>query len=327
MTEETRIRELLNRRAEDTITPAEDVELAGYISMSSNRGAIERVLTEIWEAQAADLDEREYPIANVREITKRTLFERWPVMSVAASLLSVVVAGAALYYYITGSSANNQVSVQRRTETSAAQRALVLPDGSTVLLKAGSRLVYPETFNDSATRTVSLDGEGYFDIQHDASKPFIVTTGKVQTHVLGTAFVIRAYEEDPQITVTVSRGKVRVTNEQQVIGTLVQDQQITFNKELRIAAKQAIKGDSTFAWTRQEIFFDDITFEQASVQLSERFGIKVRFADDRTARCRFTATFIEGESFNKILDVICAFNHAAFTQTGPDEFLIEGPGC
>lgn len=67
-----------------------------------------------------------------------------------------------------------------------------LPDGSTVLLNEGSELSYSTSFGKQA-REVTLTGEGYFDVQHNLSKPFKVLTGNVTTTVLGTAFNIKAY--------------------------------------------------------------------------------------------------------------------------------------
>ena len=55
-------------------------------------------------------------------------------------------------------------------------RYLVLPDGSTIVLKAGSTLDSSAQFN-GPTREVSLNGEAYFDIARDESKPFIIRTG------------------------------------------------------------------------------------------------------------------------------------------------------
>ena len=67
------------------------------------------------------------------------------------------------------------------------KKQVVLADGSKIRVNSGSELKYPKVFN-SKKREVYLSGEAYFDIQHDASKPFIIHTGKVVTTVLGTAF-------------------------------------------------------------------------------------------------------------------------------------------
>jgi len=247
------------------------------------------------------------------------------VYRIAAVFITLILAGSAAYFYFEGPKDNDVAMGVSKTVNEP--KALVLPDGSTVLLKEGSELIVPETFDGQAMRSVTLVGEGYFDIVHDPEKPFVVNTGALQTRVLGTAFLITAYEDDANITVAVSRGKVEVADHQRVIGTLIKDQQITFDKQRRVSAQQVIKSDSTMAWTRHEMHFDDVTFAEAATELSVRYGIQLKFSNEHASVCRFTATFNDGESFMKVLEVICAFNHASYRRVGPGEFVIEGPGC
>jgi transmembrane sensor len=330
----TRIRELFERRSDGTITPEEDLELANYIAIPANRAAIEQLMTELWNKEPSRTSTvNSFDQGTVSDLTSDITKMRTPnlwtfAFRIAATVLCIVLAGSATYYYYHSNAAMNEVAFAQETPgRSKDPKAVILPDGSTVLLKEGSRLSFPESFQGEPTRSVTLEGEGYFDIEHDDAKPFIVHTGTVQTHVVGTAFVIKAYENDPQITVTVSRGKVRVTDELRVIGTLIKDQQITFDRQRHVVAQHEVRSDSTMAWTKQDLYFDDVTFAQAASKLSERFGIRIHFANEQNSKCRFTATFIDGESFTKVLDVICAFNHATYQQTSTGEFLIEGPGC
>jgi ferric-dicitrate binding protein FerR (iron transport regulator) len=85
---------------------------------------------------------------------------------------------------------------------------LQLADGSRVWLNAGSSLRYPVGFQDSV-RQVFLEGEAYFEVNHDG-KPFIVSTGSMNTRVLGTSFNISAYADDLEYKTTLLEGKVRV---------------------------------------------------------------------------------------------------------------------
>jgi len=300
-----------------------------HIADPANRQELDTLMAELWEREpATDSLEPHMADAMLRTIMAVRPSNPWRAMyRVAAVFIGLILAGSAAYYYDARPIYNDMANAQSAIKISQEPKALVLPDGSTVLLKAGSELVFPKTFDGESARSVTLVGEGYFDIVHDPTKPFVVNTGVLQTRVLGTAFVIRAYEADANITVVVSRGKVEVADQQRVIGTLTKDQQITFDKQRRVSAQQAIRSDSTMAWTRQDIHFDDVTFAEAATRLSERFGIKMHFANEHASQCRFTATFIEGESFIKVLEVICAFNHANYRQAGPGEFVIEGPGC
>lgn len=81
---------------------------------------------------------------------------------------------------------------------------VVLPDGSRVRLNGGTRIVYPALFGDE--RRVEVDGEAYFEVEHDARRPFVVVTGQVVSTVLGTTFNVHAYSEDENYQITLATG-------------------------------------------------------------------------------------------------------------------------
>jgi Fe2+-dicitrate sensor, membrane component len=68
---------------------------------------------------------------------------------------------------------------------------VAMPDGSDIWLTPGSTLCYDETFHTDKRR-VHLDGEAYFDVEHDAEHPFDVVTPNLRVRVLGTVFSVRS---------------------------------------------------------------------------------------------------------------------------------------
>ena len=87
---------------------------------------------------------------------------------------------------------------------------VVLPDGTKVWLNAASSLRFPVSF-DGNSRTVSLVGEGYFEVAKDRNRPFIVQVGRSQVKVLGTSFNINAYRDEPTLNTTLYEGAVQVS--------------------------------------------------------------------------------------------------------------------
>lgn len=206
------------------------------------------------------------------------------------------------------------------------QKQITLADGSKVWINSNSQLEYPKEFNGK-TREVYLSGQAYFDIKHDAGKPFIIHTGKVVTTVLGTAFDIKEDKTSHTIVVTVTRGKVSVANGDKQLGILTPNQQISYNLlnsksiQTNVDAKQAI------AWQKADLHFEDVTFADAALELEERFNVKINFKNDKTKDCRFTGTALEGDKLDKILKVICAFNNATYQTKSDGSILIDGEGC
>jgi ferric-dicitrate binding protein FerR (iron transport regulator) len=214
-----------------------------------------------------------------------------------------------------------------KTEGITPYKTIVLPDGSTVVLNHSSELQYATTFDGLATREVYLKGEGFFDVKHDASKPFIVHTGALNTTVLGTAFNIKAYQGEKRITVTVTRGKVKVGDGDKTLGVITHDEQITFYPESNEAARKEVNASKVIAWQEGNIYFDDITIEAAVQQLEERFGVNIAWSTEKLKDCRFTASFIMGESLEEIIQVICEFNQSTYKKDADGNFTIEGEGC
>jgi transmembrane sensor len=245
-------------------------------------------------------------------------------LKAAAIIVFTALSGGMFYEFLFPE--KRRLSADEIAETSQHQ-FIRLPDGSAVILNAGSKLEYADTFSDKESREVYLAGEAFFDIRHDVSKPFVVRTEKISTTVLGTAFNVRAYPGQDNITVTVTRGKVSVSDEHQVLGIITPDQQITFHKASRKAARQVVKSREVTAWAEKDIFFDDVSMSDAAHQLEERFGVNISFENEKAGNCRFTATFIRGEDLYQILDVICAFNQARYTTDALGNISISGKGC
>jgi len=204
---------------------------------------------------------------------------------------------------------------------------VVLADGSKIWVNSLSTLRYPTSF-DSNTREVYLSGEAFFDIKHDATKPFIIHTGKILTTVLGTAFNIREDKTLHTVVVTVTRGKVSVANGSHLLGVITPNQQISFNTNSQKEQTQTnVNVDKAVAWQQNSISFNDITFADAAAQLEQRFKVKISFANNKVKNCRFTGSALREEKLDQILKVMCTFNNATYQTKADGSIVIDGPGC
>jgi len=86
---------------------------------------------------------------------------------------------------------------------------MTLIDGSKVWLNAGSALQFDDAFGVQ-NRTLTLQGEAYFEVARDTERPFLVETSGITIAALGTAFNVKAYPEDDLIETTLVEGSVRI---------------------------------------------------------------------------------------------------------------------
>lgn len=335
---------LFKKYADKTCTQVEYAELMTIINDENNYNEIDMVMDHEWEhhinspkMEQGRVDQLFDKILatgeyndEVKKPVKLDQNRSWMVWAAAALLLGIFVF---LYYNQNGAAdkVNKVKTAARNIQPSVniaavgEHRKIKLPDGSTVILNNGSTLEFPEQFS-GVSREVVLKGEGFFDIKHDAEKLFIVHTGKISTTVLGTAFNIKAYDKENDVVVTVTRGKVMVKNAQKTLGIIVPNQQIVFNKVHMKSSLVPVTAKETVEWQEKDLFFDDVTMEEAVLQLAKRFNVTIRFASEASKSCRFTATFLKGESLDEILQVITSFNHIAY-QKKAGEVIISGNGC
>ncbi len=117
-------------------------------------------------------------------------------------------------------------------------------DGSHVWLNAGSSITYPVPFEGNE-RKVKINGEAYFEIAHDAAKPFKVTKADMEITVLGTHFNVNAYDDETESKVTLLEGSVKISKGSDA-GLLKPGQQAQINTGINI--KNDIDVEGVMAW-------------------------------------------------------------------------------
>lgn len=204
-------------------------------------------------------------------------------------------------------------------------RYITLPDSSSVVLHAGSKLQYPVSFNGK-TREVTLSGEAYFDIASNPAKPFIIHTGKVKTTVIGTSFNIKA--DDKQVIVSVTKGKVKVEDESKVLAVLTPDQQVWYDiPEARTEHQTVNANDLVTDWTKEDMVFNGLSFEEIAGILSKRYGVAFQFRKEALKKCKVRASFSGTEKLEQVSSVLCGIRNGTYQQLADGTIVLDGEGC
>ncbi|MEP7251858.1 MAG: FecR domain-containing protein [Ginsengibacter sp.] len=232
-----------------------------------------------------------------------------------AAAAVIVMAMLSTVYFFTGNSVKKVDEPAEKTIVleNKKNRVIFLPDGSTVILSYGSKLNYPSTFDGLHTREVYLEGQAFFDIKHNESRPFIVHTGTILTKVLGTAFNIKAYPGEDDITVTVTRGRVSVNEKDKLLGIITPNQQITYAKSKVKSSIGSVKNESYLAWKQEDLLIDNLTISEAAKLIEDRYRVKIAISDPEIESLRFTTTFSKDETLDQTLSSICVFNGLNYT--------------
>ena len=153
-------------------------------------------------------------------------------------------------------------------------QSIELADGSTILLNADSKLFVKEGFNGE-DRQVELQGQAYFQIAKNPNKPFIIQTGEVRTQVLGTAFSLKAYPDDPSVHIAVSEGKVKFFENESNSIELTAEKAATFDRDDKAITATEFDAESSFSWKENRLSFSKTPFKEVVRTLERKYGVKI----------------------------------------------------
>lgn len=228
----------------------------------------------------------------------RGYFNKW--LRVAAIFFMPLLAAGGVYIYMSKNDASTSpliVSVERGQKAN-----ITLPDGSKVWLNSQSKLIYSADFNVSQ-RELLLDGEAYFEVAHNPSKPFVVKSKDMSVEALGTAFSVKAYDEDNSVTSILMHGKVRVTTPAGE-NILLPNERIQYDKANKKVIKTKVVNASDFAgWMNQELRFDDESLLEIANSIQRMYNVNIVFADEKSKSYHFTGT-VPNDNLESVLNMI-----------------------
>lgn len=208
---------------------------------------------------------------------------------ISAAAIALIVAFASYYATMNWSSAEVSEFVEVITEVGE-RKMVTLPDGSTVRLDDLSKISYPIEFSET-TRVVTLEGKAFFEIESDVGRPFSVFANEIEVKVLGTAFGVRAYNDDNEIAVVVERGSVSVvenSTDATEIEKLSPDEQITVDRDTRTFRFNRVAREDTNAWKDGRLVFHDEPFGDVIRAVERRYNVKIDVADQTVYTQRIT---------------------------------------
>lgn len=243
-----------------------------------------QIINSIQYEKNHQLDDKEYitlyeNIVNGSRVIKTPTEERFKPSyqyGIAASIVLLVVSWFIINNW-TNSTSNvtTPVAMVTKVVSNGQKMTVRLSDGTSIKLNSNSKISYPESFS-SQERHVQLEGEAFFDVAKDASRPFTITSGDVSTTVLGTSFNIRAFPES-NIKVSVLTGKVRVDaadfdgGRKELI--LLPEDMAIYSQERRQFEKTSFSQLQEMAWKDGILHFQDMNIHQVTSELTKWYGV------------------------------------------------------
>ena len=238
-------------------------------------------------------------VAQVTSVNKQVfLLKRKRRLAWAAAIVLLLGSSALMYVLRAPGKAMETVIAAGRS------RIVALPDGSVAWLQAGSNIRYARNFGGNS-REVLLEGGAQFDVAAN-SHPFVVNSGHLSTRVLGTVFNVQAYPGTDSISVTVSEGKVQVSKQQQIIGTLGVADILVYKTQTGAVVQYHLHNNQT---TYNEVQCDNQTLQEIMTVLGQWYGYSFRANDAAILQERYTGSFNRNETLEELLTILCEVNN------------------
>jgi ferric-dicitrate binding protein FerR (iron transport regulator) len=221
----------------------------------------------------------------------------------AAVALFIASLSGSIGYFISDSQKGN-ISGSGFTEImvpNGERSNVVLPDGSSVNLNAGSVLKFAPSFI-SQTREVILQGEAFFKVKHDNSRPFIVKTDNLEIQVLGTNFNVSNYPDDSSIITFLEKGKIQIYLEDDNF-VLKPREVLEYNKVTGESSKLVVTDDHISDWTKGILTVKGETIEELSKKLERKFNVQIVFGDEEVKNHIYTGS-IKDDDINVVLEAL-----------------------
>lgn len=187
------------------------------------------------------------------------------------------------------------------------QYQIILPDGTKVWLNAASILKFPSSFAGLKERRVDLNGEGYFEVSHNAGQPFIVKTRQQEVFVLGTHFNIASYTGETTIT-TLLKGAVMVRRAGKIVNPLEGvDFAVLKPGEQSELKEKIIVGPADLemvtAWKDGMFIFNRTKLQSILMQLSRWYNVRVDYSDVPKDRA-FSGAILRASNLSSVLKML-----------------------
>ncbi|EKJ90847.1 protein of unknown function (DUF4974) [Bacteroides finegoldii] len=187
---------------------------------------------------------------------------------------------------------------------------LTLEDGTVVRMNAASELVFPTHFKKHV-RQVELKGEGYFQVEPNPERSFLVLLGTLNVQVTGTTFNIKAYEQEKNICITLLEGSVNVREGQKVLASLSPGEEFTYRKTDGEYNVTPANISVTTGWTEDKFIFNNETIGTIMTELSRWYNVEICVSDD-IRNLRYSGILSRKQPLTEILNILHLTNELDF---------------
>jgi len=233
--------------------------------------------------------------------------------SIAASLFIALTLAATQFWF---TPENNppieQVSWVTKENPYGQKSTIYLSDGTEVMLNSGSKIKYLNKFSKDK-RVVELEGEAFFQVAKDTSRPFEVHSSGIITHALGTSFNVKAFPKE-HIQVSLVTGKVKVSGHNKGGNTemlLQPGQSAVYSQADSSLEKRSFDPDRILAWKEGILIFEEADEATVFSDLEKWYGVQIQVKNTSPKKWDYTGE-VKKMSLDQFLESLSYTMHFSY---------------
>jgi transmembrane sensor len=288
-------------------TPAETIEVETWLAANEANVVHFNQLKRIWDeslqlANTSTVDEdaaysrlqnriKNMPEEGAKVVELQPKKTNW--LAIAATIVVLFTVGYFALNYFNGPASIIRIASNENIRTDT------LPDGSVITMNKMSQLAYPENFKGSI-RSVNLQGEAFFNVTPDKTKPFIIKINDVTIKVVGTSFNIKS--RNGKTEVVVATGIVNVAKNHNSIN-LNPGEKTEIDNSKDHLGKQNVKGNLYSYYATKELVCNQTPLSELVQALNSIYGANIVIGNKALEQLPITTVF-KGQSLEQVLMVV-----------------------
>ncbi len=288
-------------------------------------------LEEDWDKVFSHINKASPEEARARVLHFRKLRKRHQYFSHALKVAALVlVALTSVFFTLQYAPQPKEYSAEpvlKEISTKAGERASIeLGDGTRVMMNAASKMIIPETFSANK-RSIELEGQAFFNVKSDRSRPFYIHTSNTVVEVIGTSFDVRSYENADDVVVVVREGTVELRNHDDPDNNLIVNEGYkgTVKRSSGHLSLDLIEDSEIyFGWMDGRLIFKETPIIEVFKDLERWYDITVQYEDvsDQLINKQLTAD-LKTRSFREVFEVIQMSMEIDFEIDGDEVRIIQ----
>lgn len=304
------IQELINRFFGNTFSKNTQLLFRYWFRLNNDQNDKDFSMQDVWEVSPStitsktweDLAKLQSHISQTEIRTSNSIFR--VILKYAAILLLVASSSIFTHYFVSKANEKQTEFVEFFVPYGNSQKVL-LADGSTVWVNAGSVLIYPKEFNDH-TRSVYLSGEANFQVAKNPNQPFIVKTKHINVEALGTTFIVQAYPSSLFTIATLEEGSIRVDieNSSNHSTILKPNEQLAYSHVTNNISIQNVNAEKLATWKEGYLLFREASFENIMATLERKYNVQINYDTEKFNKQSYNIRFNPNETLEDVFAIL-----------------------